>query len=82
MRTFRINEKIEIVCEWQKTRVAFKHIAILLFNGIEQERTKICYQNRTWERYEYESVAKKLVANSKILTDEEKKDMQYFFRWG
>lgn len=73
MRTFRINEKIEIVCEWQKTRTAFRHVATLLFNGIEQESTKICYQNRTWERYEYESVARRLVNKSTALTDDEKK---------
>ena len=73
MRIFRINEKIEISCEWQKTRQAFRHVAVLLFNGVEQERTKVCYLNRTWESYEYQTVAKRLVEKSTALTDEEKK---------
>lgn len=73
MRSFRINEKIKIVCEWHKTRNAFKHTASLLVDGREVESTKICYLNRTWERFEYQSVAQKLVSDSKFLSEEEKK---------
>ena len=72
MKTFKINDYIEIVCEWKKTRNAFKHEATLLINGIERETTKICYLNRTWESYEFESVIEKLAEKSKLLTKEEK----------
>ena len=71
MKTFRIGENIEIVCEWKKTRTAFKHEATLLINGSEDCTTKICYQNRTWESYEFESVIQKLLDKSS-LSDAEK----------
>ena len=47
MKTFVINKRFAIVCEWKKTRNAFKHEAILLKDGLEAERAEICYQNRT-----------------------------------
>lgn len=72
MKVFNINDKISIVCEWKKTRTAFKHEATLMFNGIEQEKTKICYLNRTWESYEYQSVMFQLIRKSNVLTAEEK----------
>lgn len=72
MRTFKPTEKIEIVCDSMKTRNGFKHVATLLINGTEQEDTKICYLNRTWERYEYQSVILKLIDKS-CLSDEDKK---------
>lgn len=65
MTTFKINERAEIVCEWKKTRMAFKHVATLVIDGREADTTKICYQNRTWERYEYESVLHKLIGETK-----------------
>jgi len=60
MKTFKINKDLEVVCEWKKTRNAFKHEATLLKNGQEIEKVKICYQNRTWEKYEFDSVMKEL----------------------
>ncbi len=74
MKIFKINKNFEIVCEWKKTRNAFKHVATLLKNGNEVDSTKICYLNRTWERYEFESVLKKLLDRTELLTDKEKKD--------
>ena len=69
MKTFTINDRYSIACEWKKTRVAFKHEAVLLDNGNEVDRAKICYQNRTWERFEYESVISKLLYGARILDD-------------
>jgi len=60
MKTFKINKNIEVVCEWKKTRMAFKHEATLMKNGREIDSTKICYQNRTWERFEFDGVLEKL----------------------
>lgn len=84
MKSFRIDDRKEIICEWKKTRTAFKHEATLLVDGREVDKTKICYQNRTRESYEYESVIEKLLSKSNILTAEEKaeflkqnKDGQY-----
>jgi len=60
MRIFKINENISIVCNGVNTRNGFKHTANLIINGIDVLETKICYLNRTWESYEYESVINKL----------------------
>lgn len=60
MNSFKINDNLIAVCQWKKTRMAFKHEATLLRNGLEINTVKICYQNRTWERYEFESVLYKL----------------------
>jgi len=67
MESFKINSELEVICEWKKTRVAFKHVATLLRNGREVTSTKICYLNRTWEHYTYESVLYKLLEKSKSL---------------
>ena len=72
MKTFKINKELTIECEWKKTRTAFKHEAILLLNGREIEFTKICYVNRTWERFEFESVIKKLLDKTELLTARKK----------
>lgn len=72
MTTFKINKELEIICEWKKTRNAFKHTATLLENGQEIEDTKICYQNRTWESFEFESVIKKLLDKTDLLTERKK----------
>jgi len=73
MRTFKISKKIEVVCEWKKTRTAFKHVATLLLDGKEVESAKVCYLNRTWESYKFQTVLGHLVKKSTVLTEEEKK---------
>lgn len=72
MQTFKINDNLEVVCEWVNTRNGFKHVATLLLDGREQESVKINYLNRTWERYEYESVLKKLHDESRVLSQDQK----------
>src|SRR5258708_7600362 len=72
MKTFKINETTEIVCEWKKTRMAFKHVATLIINGSERDSVKICYQNRTWERFEYDSVIEKLLEKNFSKEEKEK----------
>lgn len=70
MKTFQIDKNIEVVCESQKTRYGFRHLATLLLNGREVDKAKVCYYNRTWESYEFETVLRKLVG-SKALTKEQ-----------
>ena|SRR3990167_4190500 len=65
MESFKINENLIAVCEWKKTRVAFKHVATLLRDGQAINEVKINYLNRTWERYTFESVLYKLLEKSK-----------------
>ncbi len=72
MKTFRVNDEIEVVCESQNTRYGFRHLATLLRNGQERETAKRCYYNRTWERYEFESVLETLLEKTKTLSTDEK----------
>ena len=72
MTKYKIDKNLEIVCEYKKTRNAFKHEATLLKDGYEIESTKKCYSNRTWERFEFESVIKKLLDKTKIITERRK----------
>jgi hypothetical protein len=72
MQTFKINDRLEVVCEYHNTRNGFKHTATLLLDGREQEEVKVNYLNRTWERYEFESVLKKLLDQTRVLSDDQK----------
>ena len=61
MRIFTINDIYSVVCDTKETRSGFKHIATLRKNGLNIYETKICYLNRTWERFTYESILLKIV---------------------
>ena len=61
MRIFNLNNKYNVVCNWQNTRYGFRHIAVLHRNGFEVSRAKVCYYNRTWERFKFESVLEKII---------------------
>ena len=78
MRLFKVNEKINLIGERKKTRNGFKHEATLLIHGIERDKTKVNYLNRTWERYEFETALKKLVNETKELSKDEKKECLNF----
>lgn len=73
MQSFKINDHLSIVCSWKKTRNGFKHEASLLKDGQEIDSTKVCYLNRTWERYEYQTAMQKLLDRTDLITAEEKK---------
>ena len=73
MKLFRLNKTYSAVCQWVRTRSGFKHTADLFKNGYSVESAKCCYLNRTWERFEYETVLHELIDNSTVLTDKEKK---------
>lgn len=60
MQTFKITKHLTAVCESQGTRYGFRHLAHLTRDGYEIGSAKACYYNRTWERYEFESVLKEL----------------------
>ena len=64
--------KITAVCEFESTRSGFRHIAVLLINGCERERTKCCYLNRTWECFMYQAVLQKLIEKTDALTKRQK----------
>jgi len=66
MRIFKISKDIEIVCNSESTRSGFRHLATLFVRGTEQEKAKCTYLNRTWERYEFQSVLSKVVEKAKL----------------
>ena len=72
MRIFNLNNEYNVVCNWQNTRYGFRHIATLHKNGFEIAKAKCCYYNRTWERFEYESVLIKIIENN--FTGQEKEN--------
>jgi hypothetical protein len=64
---FKINDKLAIGAETYKTRYSWGHKAHLYRVHTPEhddeciESTKITYYNRTWERYEFESILEVLV---------------------
>lgn len=72
-RIFKVNDKVEIVCDSVGTRYGFRHDARLYVNGSEYgTKAKCCYYNRTWEKFEYETVIHLLIEKTDALTSEEK----------
>lgn len=56
-RIIYINEvKYEFICMTDKNYNGFKHIARLYINGEFANRKERQYYNRTWEKYDYQSV--------------------------
>jgi hypothetical protein len=72
MKIFNLDEKYNVVCNSADTRNGFKHVASLCRNGERIAETKICYLNRTWERFTYESVLEKIVDENFSGTEKEK----------
>ena len=72
MKIFNLDEKYNVVCNSADTRNGFKHVASLCRNGERIAETKICYLNRTWERFTYESVLEKIVDENFTGTEKEK----------
>lgn len=66
--TAKVNgEEITFRCHTTDTRVGFCHTAHLMGWKYEATDTKQTYYNRTWERFEYESVLKRAI--EKLPTD-------------
>ena len=61
LSTTQKGNKIEAFCYSGNTRNGFKHECEIAVNGRVVAKTKICYLNRTWEQYEYQSVIYKAV---------------------
>ena len=60
--TAKVNgEEITFVCYTTDTRCGFCHTAHLMGWKYDTTDSKISYYNRTWERFEYESVLKRAI---------------------
>ena len=72
-KTFELKNGFKIEAKYEKTRSGFRHVAILYDKDYHEiDRTKVTYLNRTWERYEFETVLKKLLEQTDELTEAEK----------
>ena len=49
-----------VLCHSEGTRYGFRHLGDLYINGIFERSDKVCYYNRTWERFEFETLISKL----------------------
>jgi len=74
MKTFRIDENTVINCNWGNTREGFKHTAKLVVNNNVVKTSRVCYLNRTWESFEYETVLRHLLNKSNILPEDQKSE--------
>ena len=61
MRIFNLDNVYNVVCNGERTKYGFRHLATLHKNGFEISKAKACYYNRTWECFEYESVLNKVI---------------------
>jgi hypothetical protein len=73
MRIFNLDNVYSVVCDTKDTRNGFKHVAVIFRNGLELFETKICYLNRTWERFTYEDVLIKVVKEGFERVEEQEK---------
>jgi len=60
MKEFKITKNLTVICDDERTRYGFRHVARLLRDGQELAKDKCCYYNRSWESYEFESVLERL----------------------
>lgn len=63
-KTFTLEDEITINCGWQKTNYGFRHLATVRKDLKKIGYAKVCYYNRTWERYKYQSVVQSALRNT------------------
>lgn len=68
---FDVTDKIHIHCRAESTRSGFRHLATLRDNGFVIAQAKECYQNRTWERYEFQTVMRRLAGQGRSKEEQE-----------
>ena len=78
MRIFTLNNDYSVVCNSEGTRYGFRHLATLHKNGFGIAKLKICYYNRTWERFEFESVVIRCIEDN--FTGREKEEFLQIIR--
>lgn len=53
----------EFICEPSSTRTGFKHTCDVFINNHQQATAACYYYNRTWERYDFQTVCIKVIDN-------------------
>lgn len=67
-KIFKVSDKLEIHCVSKGNKHGFTHRAVLWENEVKTLEAKSQYINRTWERFEFESVISKLLHRRKVFT--------------
>lgn len=70
-KIFKINDEIEIHCYSRGNKYGFTHRAVMVVKGQRSTEAKCQYYNRTWERFQFESVLNKVLAKDKFFTSEQ-----------
>lgn len=78
-KSFRIDDKMEIIAEADKTRNGFKHTATLLVDGRPVDKATAHYLNRTWESYKYQSVIDDLIDKTSYIPKDNKEILKQKF---
>ena len=60
MVMFKVNRNIRILCRSESSRSGFNHFATVFVNDREMATAKVHYINRTWERYDFDTVIEKV----------------------
>lgn len=71
---FELEDNVYIKCWSEKTSRGFRHLAEFYVDGELIEDAKVVYSNRTWEKYEFESVIEKMlgkIRNSDLAIDKD-----------
>lgn len=76
MKSFTLNNRMQIIAKSEKTRSGFRHRATLMVDGRSVDEATANYLNRTWESYEYESVINKLIDKSSHISPVMKQKMK------
>lgn len=71
-KTFEVGEHYVFECKAQRTSYGFRHLVDLRRDGYIVSSAKCCYYNRTWEKYEYQSVMEEAIRKADTLTQAEK----------
>jgi len=80
MMTISLPGGKKIIAKFGDSRDGFNHFATLYDHGFPEETVKIHYINRTWERYEFQSVLQKLVEKTGKLSDTEKANLEEYLK--
>lgn len=72
--TTQKGNRYEVFCLSANTRNGFKHEVELQENGYTIARAKVCYLNRTWERYTYETAIHKAINAAALDKDKQENE--------
>lgn len=77
-REFRVSKDILIKARSVRSGNGTSQQVTLILRGLEREKGTSHYINRPWERYDYETALKNLLAKTTSLNEKEKAQLKHF----